>query len=138
MAPRLGDVLETALYVEDLDRAEEFYARVMGLDALSRDARLCALDCGPGSVLLLFLRGATRETVHLAGGEIPPHGGNGDLHFAFKIARQDLGAWESHLAACGVSVEARMSWPRGGVSLYFRDPDNNLLELATPGLWANY
>jgi catechol 2,3-dioxygenase-like lactoylglutathione lyase family enzyme len=138
MAPRLGTVLETALYVEDMDRAEEFYAQVMGLSALSRDARLCALDCGPGSVLLLFRRGATGNTVHLPGGEIPPHGGSGDSHFAFKIAQQDLDAWESHLAERGVPVEARMNWPGGGVSLYFRDPDNNLVELATPGLWANY
>ena len=31
-----------------------------------------------------------------------------------------------------------MKWPRGGESLYFRDPDGHLVELATPGLWANY
>jgi len=27
---------------------------------------------------------------------------------------------------------------RGGHSIYFRDPDGHLLELATPGLWAIY
>jgi catechol 2,3-dioxygenase-like lactoylglutathione lyase family enzyme len=138
MAPRLGAVLETALYVEDLDRAEDFYARVMGLGALFRDARLRALDCGPGSVLLLFRRGATLKTEHLPGGEIPPHGGSGEIHFAFAIAQDDLDGWESQLADCGVAVEGRVNWPRGGVSLYFRDPDHNLVELATPGLWANY
>jgi catechol 2,3-dioxygenase-like lactoylglutathione lyase family enzyme len=137
-APRLGAVLETALYVEDLGRAENFYAQTLGLNAHFRDARLRALDCGPGSLLLLFQRGATLQTEHLPGGEIPPHGGAGRLHFAMAIAKQDLQAWESHLAACGVPIEARMNWPRGGVSLYFRDPDDNLIELATPGLWPNY
>jgi catechol 2,3-dioxygenase-like lactoylglutathione lyase family enzyme len=31
-----------------------------------------------------------------------------------------------------------MAWPRGGTSLYFRDPDGHLVELATPGLWSIY
>jgi catechol 2,3-dioxygenase-like lactoylglutathione lyase family enzyme len=37
-----------------------------------------------------------------------------------------------------VEIISRMSWPRGGESLYFRDPDNHVLELATPGIWPIY
>jgi catechol 2,3-dioxygenase-like lactoylglutathione lyase family enzyme len=125
-APKIGAVLETAIYVDDLSRAGRFYEETW------------AFDCGPGSVLLAFLRGATAETLHLPGGEIPPHEGMGRLHFALAIAAADLGAWEARLAGLGVAIEARMNWPRGGKSLYFRDPDHNLVELATPGLWANY
>jgi catechol 2,3-dioxygenase-like lactoylglutathione lyase family enzyme len=45
---------------------------------------------------------------------------------------------EQRLATKGVAIEGRTRWSRGGQSLYFRDPDGHLLELATPGLWAIY
>ena len=131
-------VFETHLNVANLERSAQFYEQVLGLSPLSRDDRLYAYDCGPRSVLLLFARGATSETARLPGGEIPPHEGFGRLHFALAVRAEDLGAWEERLAAEGVAVEGRMNWPRGGKSLYFRDPDGNLVELATPGLWANY
>jgi len=35
-------------------------------------------------------------------------------------------------------VEGRVDWPAGGKSVYFRDPDGHMLELATPGLWRIY
>jgi catechol 2,3-dioxygenase-like lactoylglutathione lyase family enzyme len=37
-----------------------------------------------------------------------------------------------------VAIESRMEWPRGGKSIYFRDPDGHLLEVLTPGVWAIY
>jgi len=137
-APKIGAVLETAIYVDDLARSGRFYEETLGLAPLLRDPRMWAFNCGPGSVLLAFLRGSTGETLHLPGGEIPPHDGAGRLHFALAIGLSDLPAWEARLAEQGVVIEARMNWPRGGRSLYFRDPDANLVELATPGLWANY
>jgi catechol 2,3-dioxygenase-like lactoylglutathione lyase family enzyme len=135
---KLGRVLETALYVDDLARAAAFYEQVLELTALSKDSRFRAYDVGGTSVLLLFLRGATLETVHLPGGTIPPHDGHGPLHIAFAIAADDLAAWERRLGEHGVAIEGRTDWPRGGHSIYFRDPDCHLLELATPGLWAIY
>ena len=137
-APKIAGVLETALHVEDLDRAASFYEKVLGLALINRDQRFAGYIAGPGSVLLLFKRGSTGETVHLPGGTIPPHGGEGVLHVAFAIAADALAAWEEHLAAQDITLEARMDWPRGGKSIYFRDPDGHLLELATPGLWPNY
>lgn len=137
--PELAGVLETSLYVEDLARAAAFWEGPMGLMRLvPADGRFLAYDAGRNSVLLLFRRGATLETVRLPGGEIPPHDGAGRLHLAFAVAADELPAWEKRLAAAGVAIEGRTNWPRGGRSVYFRDPDGHLVELATPGLWPNY
>ncbi|WP_164740030.1 VOC family protein [Xanthomonas sp. BRIP62418] len=137
-APALQGILETGVYVADLQRACAFYARVLGVDAMYCDARMAAYAIAPGQVLLLFLQGSTTATVTLPGGTIPPHDGSGRTHYALAIATDALAAWEAHLQACNVPIEGRTQWPGGGQSLYFRDPDGHLLELATPGLWPNY
>lgn len=134
----LARVLETALYVDDLERAAQFYEQVLELTALSQDSRFRAYDVGGASVLLLFHRGATLETVHLPGGTIPPHDGHGPLHIAFAITAGELPVWEARLSGHGVAIEGRTEWPRGGHSIYFRDPDGHLLELVTPGVWPTY
>src|SRR5215218_8484262 len=128
-APKLNGVLETALYVDDLERAARFYEDVLVLPALTSDSRFRAYDVGGRSVLLLFRRGATLETIRLPGGTIPSHDGYGPLHIAFAVAADDLAAWERRLQEGGVPVEGRTVWPRGGESLYVRDPDRHLLEL---------
>ncbi len=134
----LERIIETCLYVDDLNRAASFYEQVLALKPLTRDARFRAYDVGGRSVLLLFRRGATLETVRMPGGTIPPHDGHGPLHIAFAIAAEALPDWEQRLADQGVAIEGRTTWSRGGQSIYFRDPDGHLLELATPGLWAIY
>jgi catechol 2,3-dioxygenase-like lactoylglutathione lyase family enzyme len=136
--PRLNGVLETALYVDDLERAAGFYEGVLGLASLAADSRFRAYDVGGRSVLLLFLRGSTLQTVNLPGGTIPPHDGHGPLHIGFAISADELSTWEERLRQTGIAIEGRTRWNRGGESLYFRDPDGHLLELATPGLWTTY
>lgn len=137
-APPLRGVLETALYVADLDRARRFYETVLGLTALFADARLAAYDIGGRSVLLLFRRGASTDPVQLPSGVIPPHDGSGRQHIAFAIDAATLDAWRSRFSGTDVAIEGEANWPRGGRSLYFRDPDGHLLELVTPGLWTIY
>lgn len=137
-APPLSGVLETGLYVDDIGRARAFYEEVLGLKPMLTDERLCAYNAGPGSVLLLFKRGATLEPVRMGEGVIPPHDGQGPLHYALAIPAPAVELWVQHLDAHGIAIESRVDWEGGGVSLYFRDPDQNLVELATPGLWDNY
>ncbi|MBY0504455.1 MAG: VOC family protein [Bryobacteraceae bacterium] len=136
--PSLSDLKETALYVDDVDVAVRFYCDVLGLAVLIQDQRFCALDVNGRHVLLLFLRGASCETTTLPGGTIPPHDGSGPIHAGFAIEDADFPAWESLLAKNGVAVLSHVNWPRGGRSLYFRDPDGHLLELLTPGVWVTY
>lgn len=67
---------------------------------------------------------------------IPPHDGSGQIHIAFAVSPEELEPWRAHLAAHGVTIEGASDWKNGGHSLYFRDPDGHLLELATtPGVW---
>jgi catechol 2,3-dioxygenase-like lactoylglutathione lyase family enzyme len=136
--PRLNGVLETVLYVDDSERAAAFYEQILGLPCIYADQRLHAYDVGGRGVLLLFRRGASLDTVRMPGGTIPPHDGRGPVHIAFSIPAAELPAWEERLASAGIAIEGRTRWPRGGESVYFRDPDGHLLELATPGLWPGY
>ena len=124
-------ILETSLYVDDMDRACRFYEQVFGLVTMFASERLCALDVNGRSVLLLFQRGMSLDPEQFGA----PHDGSGPLHFAFAVSPEDLPAWEERLQLHGVVVEQRTTWPRGGQSLYFRDPDGHLGELATPGVW---
>jgi catechol 2,3-dioxygenase-like lactoylglutathione lyase family enzyme len=135
---RTNGVMESAIYVDDLHRARAFYGEVIGLRAMHEDDRMTAYDAGAHSAFLVFARGSSTSPIPLPGGVIPPHDGQGPLHFAFAIAADDLALWEQRLAAREIAIEGRVRWPRGGESIYFRDPDGHLVELATPGLWANY
>jgi hypothetical protein len=93
---------------------------VLELTVLTHDARFRAYDVGGESVLLLFRRGATLETVRMPGGTIPPHDGHGPLHLAFAIARDALAQWEERLREYGVPPHRMVAWrtqhlfPRSG------------------------
>ena len=136
--PKLTRVLETVLYVSDLNRAADFYERVLGLSCIHRDHRIRAFDVSGTGVLLLFPEGGSLQPVDTPGGSIPPHDGSGPMHVAFSIPADELEEWQQHLMNNGLVLEGRTQWPRGGVSVYFRDPDDHLLEIATPGLWKGY
>lgn len=137
-APRCSGVVETSLYVTDLGRAQAFYQRLFGFELFHGDGRMVALGVPGGQALLLFLQGATNAPAPGPGGStIPPHHGAGALHVCFGIPLGELAAWEAHLGRQGVAIESRVRWPRGGTSLYFRDPDGHSVEIATPGLWPN-
>lgn len=138
MPPKLDRVLETALYVDDLPRARAFYEGILGLEPIYSDDRLCAYAIGAASVLLLFVRGATVAGADTDGGFIPGHDGSGPLHYAFAVDAAEIEPWRKHLVAHGVPIESEVRWAEDIVSLYFRDPDGHLGELATPGIWPGF
>ena len=137
-APRLGHILETSLYVDDLTVSHDFYARVLGFEQFLRDDRMCAMGVPGAGVLLLFARGGSAQPSQTPQGTIPAHDGSGTLHLAFSIPVGELEAWAAHLSVQDVAIESRITWPAGGTSLYFRDPDHHSVEVATSGLWPNH
>jgi len=136
--PKVIRVLETCVHAKDVERSARFYETLFGFPRMDSNERYCAFDVGGGTVLLLFREGGTTEAVTTVGGVIPPHGGRGDLHLAFSIRAEDFPGWEKRLGEEGIPIESRVRWGRGGQSLYFRDPDHHLVELATPGIWPSY
>ena len=125
-------ILETCLYVDDLQSAEAFYIDVLGLEFVSRrDGRHLFLRIGSG-MLLLFL--PTASSTPTAG--VPPHGAVGPGHVAFHIPQEELDHWQAYLEQGGVAIEQTVIWPGGTRSLYFRDPAGNSLELASVQLWS--
>ena len=136
--PPLGRVLETSLYVDDVARSTEFYQGIFGFEKLVADDRFCGLNVSGQQVLLLFRKHGTTQPITIPGGVIPPHDGEGTTHLAFTIPLDSEAEWTRHLGGHGVTIESRVTWPRGGFSLYFRDPDGHLLELVSPGCWAIY
>lgn len=135
--PNISGILESALYIEDLERAAQFYEKLFGFARIFSDERMIALNVceSPRQVLLLFHKGGSTQGASVLGGQIPPHDGNGQLHFAFAIEENDVEAWRAKLLANDVDIISEVRPPQGGISLYSRDPDGNLVELATPRIW---
>ena len=128
-APRITGILETVLYVADIDRAERFYREVMGLTQIGKDpGRHVFFRVGSG-VLLLFRAERTRHTTSL-----PPHGANGEIHVCFTVSPPEYETWKTRIQDRGIVILQETEWPRGR-SFYFRDPDGNLLELANADIW---
>lgn len=135
---KIHGIVETALYVADVHRSAEFYRSLFALPLLMGDDRFCALAVPGSAVLLLFRQGSTLDPVQTPGGVIPPHDGSGRMHFALKISANTLDQCVEELQQRGIAIESTVHWPRGGASLYFRDPDQHLVELITPGCWEVY
>jgi catechol 2,3-dioxygenase-like lactoylglutathione lyase family enzyme len=114
------------LTVADVDATCAFYQRVLGL----RPVRF-----GNGRRALAF--GRQKINLHPAGRELEPRArtptpGSGDLCFIAETPIEDV---EAHLRACGIELLEGGLTPRTGatgsiVSLYFRDPDGNLVEVS--------
>lgn len=129
--PDVNGIHEAALYVDDLAAAERFWRR-LGFQLITRhEGRHVFFRVG-GDLLLCFNAAATGES-----GRVPSHGAEGPGHVAFDVPDEAaLEGWRAFLEVAGVDVEAELTWPAGGRSLYFRDPSGNSIELITRGSWG--
>jgi len=131
-------ILETCLSVTNLERSRDFYSGLFGYSVMKADERFCALSIGGQQILILFVRGSDPGGTTLPFGFIPPHGSSGLSHIGFSLPEESLPAWRERLEKHKVTIESGFTWPGGGTSIYFRDPDGHLLELLTPGVWPIY
>jgi glyoxylase I family protein len=112
------------LRVADMERAIDFYGRVLG----------CPVERRLESIGLVQLRAGTSmiDLVPCAPGEAP--GRNVD-HYAVRVAKMDAAAIAAHLEKNGVAagpVQRRYGAEGYGSSIYITDPDGNTVELKGP------
>lgn len=125
MAIAIDRIDHIVLTVFDVERTIDFYSRVLGMQALT---------FGQGRRALAF--GRQKLNLHQAGREFEPKAlkpvpGAIDLCF---IAATPLGEVVSHLNECGVVIAEGPVEKTGALgpmtSVYFRDPDGNLIEVS--------
>lgn len=113
------------LTVFDIDRTLDFYRRVLGMEPIT---------FAGGRRGLAF--GRQKLNLHQAGREFEPKAlkptpGSIDLCFITETA---LGEVIAHLKSCGVAIAQGPVQKTGALgpmmSVYFRDPDGNLVEVS--------
>ena len=63
---------------------------------------------------------------------MPAHGTTGTGHVAFRIEASEIAGWRTHLQEHGVAIEKEFAFGDNPPSIYFRDPDGNLVNFFTP------
>lgn len=123
LAPRkLGHVV---LKVRDLERAEAFYAGVLGLSVTGRLPGRMVFFAAPGNPDSHDL------AVYRVGADAAPQGREqvGLFHLAYQVeSREALEAAYRHLKAHGVKITGTMNHG-ANLSVYFEDPDGHTVEL---------
>lgn len=119
---RLRKLVHFTIPVTDLDRAETFYAGLLGFSKVRRNAHMCFLRCGDDLFVL------TRSEKPIDSNPPDRH----EIHTAFLAAGADYDAAVQSLAGHGVRVFLEEDRRRGtfqGRSAYFHDPDGNVIEI---------
>ncbi|WP_298563580.1 VOC family protein [uncultured Aliiroseovarius sp.] len=129
MTPRLNSLDHFVLTVASINRTVSFYADVLGMTAIQ-------FKVADGSARWALEFGQQKINLHQAGREFDPKAatptpGSADLCF---LSDTPLEAWMTHLKTQNVAI-VEGPVPRTGAqfpiqSIYIRDPDGNLIEIA--------
>lgn len=131
---KINKVVETCIYSSDLESMKKFYVGILGLSVIQEEEdKLIFLKAGK-SVLLIF--DPLRTSIN--NDKLPTHGAMtppSSIHFAMEIEEQEYQPCKELLARNGIVIEKEIKWNSNTMSLYFRDPSDNLVELITRGGW---
>lgn len=130
----LTHVLETALYASDLEAAEVFYSKLFQRAPYHHEPGRYVFFKLEEAMFLVFNPEATAGD----NGGLPSHGTRGAGHACFRVEEAELEEWKNRLVELGIPLESEHVWPNGAVSLYFRDPAGNSLELGSWRIWSRY
>jgi len=139
--PPLNGLVETALFVDDLAQGIAFYEQVLGLEKIKESNTGCVFRVAAQRYFLLVLRDAAQTPNKTTNGTVlppcalPEQSGRGPGHVAFGVSSDAFDSWRTRLTKHGIEVLSEVTWEHGARSLYFRDPDRHLIELATAGIW---
>jgi len=127
---RIKQIKETSLYVHNLELIRHFYEGKLGLPVISISENRHVFFRAGTSVLLCFVPETTQKEATL-----PPHFGGGNQHIAFEVAPKEYSQWHENLKAKNVEIVHEQEWKNGLRSFYFKDPEENLIEIVPEGIW---
>ncbi|HMJ02522.1 MAG TPA: VOC family protein [Conexibacter sp.] len=116
---RTRGLCELTLESDDHRALARFYRSVLELEVLSEEDDRIWLACGKHTRLGVWAVGEK---------EFGDRGGR-HVHFAFSVARGQLQAVAAQLRELGVECHGPVEHDGGDRSLYFEDPEGNLVEL---------
>src|SRR5258708_35323855 len=90
--PNVTGLLETSLYVENVQRSVEFYQTIFGFPLLLNEERIAAFRVKDGEVLLLFKIGGLVHALASSRGTKPTPDGIGVTHHPFSSTASELAA----------------------------------------------
>ena len=127
---KISQIKETCIYSRDIEGTISFYRDKVGLELFGYKEGKYAFFRAGSSVLLCFNPDDSKFKT-----SIPPHFGEGHLHFAFETSKADYPKWKSHIEKQGITIDHEQDWGNGFFSFYFRDNNNHCIEFITPGFW---
>lgn len=129
---RFTQIKETCLYVQSLQKIADFYHGKLGLEQIGyKEDRHIFFRVG-SSVLLCFIAAKTKNDRQL-----PPHYGGGNQHLALEVSQAEYNSCKQQIVEAGIELVHEEHWPHGKKSIYFHDPEANLLEVVEEGLWGD-
>lgn len=122
---RIDSLDHLVLTVKDIETTVSFYSRVLGMDVITFGGGRKALSFGVQKINL------HQHKIEFEPAAQNPTPGSADLCFITSVPLAEV---ENHLAACNVEVLEGPIQRTGAtgpiLSVYFRDPDMNLIEVS--------